>query len=270
MIRILLLTLLLVSRLTLGDSEARPHPEVKVATFANYAPFCFYAADADQSQYQEVIEPGQRSRLFRGLAWEVVLNSFQRSGYRVHLYIVPWTRAMKMLDQGLVDAVFPAIKNPSRLAKYQFSAQRVYPKNDLLLYTRANDQQLITGLDNLAGKRVATIRGFSYGSTWDQFTSSNDLNNINVNDAKQGFNLLEKGRIDALVGYQLSHDYHLKNWNKTALFSKTAAFDQAHSFLMGRSDNAPLMNDYDQGRAALDQQGDYQQLLQKWGMDGLD
>lgn len=270
MIRILLLTLLLVSRLTLGDSEARPHPEVKVATFANYAPFCFYAADADQSHYQEVIEPGQRSRLFRGLAWDVVLNSFQQSGYRVHLTIVPWPRAMKMLDQGIVDAVFPAIKNPSRLAQYRFSAQRVYPQNALLLYTRASDQQSITGLNNVAGKRIGTIRGFSYGSIWDQFASSNALNITDVNDAKQGFSLLEKGRIDALVGYQLSHDYHLKNWNQTALFRKTAAFDQAHSFLMGRSDNATLMDDYDRGRSTLDQQGDYQQLLQKWGMDGLD
>ncbi len=247
--------------------QAGAAPVARVATFANYAPFCFYAADADREQYQELIPPGQKSALFRGLAWEVVLASFHRAGYSVHLTIVPWTRAVRMLDEGAVDGIFPAIKNPQRIQRYRFSEQLVYPENRLLFYTLRTDDQSTTELADLRGKNTGMIRGFSYGPVWDQLVSDQQLRTVRLNDIRQGFDMLENGRIDALVGYELSHDYHLKNWQRSELFQKSPAFDQARSFLMGRRAAEVLMADFDQGRNALETEGQYQQLLKKWGLE---
>lgn len=260
LLRVLLLSCSLTSVVAIGA------PEVRVATFADYPPFCFYAPGADTEQYQEVLAPGQQSRLFTGLAWEVVINSFHQMGYQVHLTIVPWPRALQMLDAGLVDAVFPAVQNQQRRQRYLFSEKLVYPENSRLIYSRADDQS-IDGLASLNDQRVAIIREFSYGSVWEQFQSSHDLNLTEVNNVEQGFDLLENDRVDALVGYELSHDYHLRRLKKQGLFRKTDAFDSSYSFLMGRAGAEVIINDYDRGWQSYQRSGGYQRLLQKWNMD---
>ncbi len=236
----------------------------RVATFANYAPFCFYKTGVDTHLYQELIPPGQSSKLFTGLAWETVLEGFHRAGYSVHLSIVPWTRAMKMLDEGLVDAIFPAVKNEQRIKRYYFSKNLVYPENRLLLYRRAEDTRGITQLIDIRDKTTGAIRGFSYGRIWDAFITETGSNLIEVNNIRQGFDMLANGRIDALVGYELSHDYHLKSWNRFAQFSKTVAFDQARSFLLGRKDRRDIINGFDYGSEQLQKEGGAQELLRRW------
>ena len=62
---------------------------VRVATYDNYEPFCFYQPEADRSRFREVIMPDAASELFTGLAWQVVLKSYQQMGYEVELFIVP-------------------------------------------------------------------------------------------------------------------------------------------------------------------------------------
>ena len=239
-------------------------PTVRVATYPDYAPLCFYAPDANRSQYQETLGPNEPSRLFTGLAWDVVLRSFQLSGYRVELTIVPWARALKMLDQGKIDAVFPAIQTDSRRARYLFSRRQVYPANPLLVYTRGEPPATLEGL---LGQRIGMIRSFSYGQVWQEFIERHQVTPVLLKGARQGFAMLEKGRIDGLVGYQFSHDYLLQSLDKLGVFAKTNPFDRARSFLMAREGAGQILDDFNIGRLRLEKTGEYQKLLRRWQVD---
>ena len=236
-------------------------PTVRVATYPDYAPLCFYAPDANRQQYQETLAPDEPSRLFTGLAWDVVLRSFQLSGYRVELTIVPWARALKMLDQGKVDAVFPAVQTDSRRARYLFSSRQVYPANPLLVYTREAPP---TSIEGLLGRRIGMIRSFSYGQVWQEFIERHQITPVLLKGARQGFAMLEKGRIDGLVGYQFSHDYLLQSLDKSGMFAKTPPFDRARSFLMARPGAQHILDEFNHGRLHLEKSGEYRLLLQRW------
>lgn len=237
--------------------------KVRVATYPDYEPFCFYKPGVDTSRYFERIDPTEESKLFTGLAWEVVLASFQQQNYHVELYIVPWARAMKMLEQGLVDAIFPAVKTPEREERYRFSQQVVYPANGLLLYSKRGKlpDDYLPSLQEL---RIGVVRSFSYGKRWAQIVQQHQLNVSEMRSLPHAFKMLENDRIDVLPGYELSHDYFLQQKNKVELFDKSRPFDHAYSYLMFRKEKAKALLDFDQGRAKLEQQGTYHKMLEYW------
>lgn len=238
---------------------------VRLATYPGYEPFNFYKQGIDSSQYFERILSGKDSTLFTGLAWQVVLSSFQQQNYHVELYIVPWARAMNMLHQGQVDAIFPAIKTPERERKFLYSRRTLYPPNSILLYSRkgALPKDYLPALKDL---RIGVVRGFSYGQRWPAITEGRNLSFFPLRSLKHGFIMLENNRIDTLPGYELSHDYYLTQWNKKHLFDKSQPFDTAHSYLMFKPDSINILEDFNAGQDKLVSNGRYQELLKIWHM----
>lgn len=259
MLKTCILSLLILSQICLADLT------VRLATYPDYEPFCFYKPNADTSQYFEKIPPNKESELFTGLAWQVVLLSFQQKNYHVELYIVPWPRALEMLQEGSVDAVFPAIKTPKREQQFLYSQQTVYPANSLLLYSRKG---IFTEdyLQTLKNVRIGAVRGFSYGQRWSEIVKQNNISVLPMRNLKHGFMMLESGRIDALPGYELSHDYYLSQWGKKHFFDKSEAFDTARSYLMFNVNSRDILKDFDSGRDTLNANGLYKKLLLEWKM----
>lgn len=257
MLRFIFLALLFIPSPVLAELK------VRIATYPDYEPFCFYKPGVDTSRYFERIAPQQESNLFTGLAWEVVLKSFQRRNYRVELYIVPWARAMKMLEQDLVDAIFPAVKTPERQEKFSFSKQVVYPANGLLLYS-LKGKLSEDYLPNLKELRIGVVRSFSYGKRWSEISQQYQLKVSEMRSLPHAFKMLENNRIDVLPGYELSHDYYLQQQSKVHLFDKSKPFDHAYSYLMFRAEKKQALLDFDQGRAKLEQQGTYHEMLEQW------
>jgi len=242
---------------------------VTVVTLPEYEPFCFYkpgvSADIDGSR--ELIRPGDNSRMFDGLAWQVVLEAFQQQGYTVVLSVAPWKRAMSMLDNGDADLIFPAVKTEARLLKYHFSEHLVYPENRFLFYVQTGSSQQGSGLKDMFDRRIGYMRGFSYGDNWLNYKQHPRIKTEQFNSLKQGFRMLSGDRFDAVVGYELSHDYYLQKWQWRDDFRKLPAFGAARSYLMGLQSaelTGQLLTDFDLGIAEMISVGRYQQLVDKW------
>lgn len=238
---------------------------IKIATYPDYEPFCFYKKGADKSIFNETIDLNDSSKIFTGLAWEVVLNSLQLQGYQVELFVVPWARAYNMLEKNEVDAVFPAIKTPTREQQFLFSKRTVYPPNPLVFYQSKNTpHQLNESFSNLHALKSGTIRGFSYGKEWNTLVLQQDLDPILFNSLKQGFDMLAANRFDVLPGYQLAHDYYLDTHGLHNAFKVSQPFDIAYSYLMFGTKNSLHLEHFNIGRLELQRSGNYQKLLQTW------
>ncbi|WP_108650415.1 substrate-binding periplasmic protein [Dongshaea marina] len=251
-------------------SSVSASPVVRLATLTDYPPFCFYQEGAERIIHEQ-LAPGEESRRFTGLAYDVVIKSFHKAGYRVELTIAPWSRVIKLLQSGLVDAVFPAVKNPERLARYLFSESLVYPQNHYLLYVSRNRPSTLRGdgLAMLSGLRVGVYRDFSYGTRWEQLIESNlQIHRHRFSEFEHGFRLLDRGRIDALVGYELSFDYALHRLGWKEKFRKLEPFAISRSYLMLGKDQGRMRQEFDLGYRALVADGTYHRLLKRWGVEG--
>ena len=123
-----------------------------------------------------------------------------KAGIRFHLQAYPWNRALKLANEG-VAPIWGLSQTPERMQRFVFS-HPIYEANVWML---VNKTQTIpfTSLASLAGKRVSTFRGVSYGAEFEAaknnlFTVEEDSDNLNARLAK-----LIAGRCDVML--QASH-----------------------------------------------------------------
>ena len=73
--------------------------------------------------------------------------------------------------------------------------------------------------------------------------------------------------LDALVGYELSHDYQLRQWGWSERFRKLPPFNTSRSYLMGRNDKTEtlrLLQAFDAGNRQLREEGALNALEERW------
>lgn len=97
-----------------------------------------------------------------GFSTQIVKIVFSRMDIDLEtIHVYPWKRAITMLEQGEADALFSA-----NLAERRFKFA-LYPKESLVLtpwviWSREEDNLVFDSLDDLIGKRVGMVRGYSY------------------------------------------------------------------------------------------------------------
>lgn len=235
--------------------------EITLATLPNYPPFCFLKTDSPAS-IQERIEPGGDSAHLQGYSWDIVRDSLHQQGYTLLLNIRPWSRALKAVEAGSIDVLFPAGFNEKRSKIFGFSKK---PVNRVAFLVYINQDQALEwkGLASLNAKVIGRLVGFNYGDKWDNA----QLKTYEVSTLKQGFELLKFKRIQGFVGYEIPWDYYLKQGEKTGQFKKLPAFDESLEFI-AMSINHPrkqeILDAYDQGNAALDKSGELEKIKGNW------
>lgn len=256
--RCLYLVLFAVLLPSIAISEGKT---VRLTTLYDFPPYCFYKPDSSP-QLKEVIPPGKDSVQLQGYSWDVVRESYHQQGYRIVLFVAPWKRVMLYMEKGTADIAFPSMRTADREEHLYFSDQLVDIAN-IVIYLRKDADFKWDGLESLSGRIVSTVRGWAYGKTWERATG---IIRDPVSTIEQGFQMLDKGRVSGVVGYESSFDYFLKQKNTFEKYRKTPPFDRAAEYLMGKpSDRViSLVNAFDKGRKAIEENGTLEQIERKW------
>ena len=235
---------------------------VVLATLTDFAPYCFRIENSRQIT-KETIPPGSDSAQLQGYSWDVVRKSFHEVDYTIVLYVVPWVRAMHYLTNGKVDAIFPANRTEEREADFIFS-QGYVDHTQITLYVPADSQMVWQGPRSLDGARVGAVRGWAYGKAWE---SSKNISKELVDSIAQSFSLMDRKRIDAVIGYEIAYDHVLKSHGKTADYKKIGILGDVDEFLMGKKDNpavVQILSDYDRGHQLLENKGGLDEIARAW------
>ncbi|MCP5076573.1 MAG: amino acid ABC transporter substrate-binding protein [Psychromonas sp.] len=235
---------------------------VTVATLNDYAPLVF---SLDNQIIRTTLKPGEDSPLLYGYSWDVFRESFHNMGYTIQLKVSPWARALKELEAGEVDLLFPAGKNKSRLTKFNYSQQAVNAAR-FVIYINATNPLQWNGAQSIKGLNIGVIRSFNYGHKWSEIEG---VNKININRIITGFEMLAKGRLHGFIGYEFNWDHHLKVQGWTNKFRKLTSFDQTNEYVVTLKSNKQgkkLLNDFDLGKQKLIYNGHLQALQLKWGL----
>jgi len=106
------------------------------------------------------------------------------------------------LRENKTDILFPTGQNPTRLEYMQYSNNSVVDVN-FLIYNNAGDSIGYDGLRSLEGEAVAVVRDFNYGETSNKADS---VDKVKVDSIKQGFDVLEEGRVVGFAGSDIPWD----------------------------------------------------------------
>lgn len=130
----------------------------------------------------------------KGRMWEVIRTVFASGGVTLKAETMPYERAVKAVRQGKADAWAAAYRDEKAFARFPR-----WPHDYEMLSVAARTETLKDwrGLESLAGKKVAHLRGYSLEQHIAVPFQSQTLNRLS-----QGIKLVEMGRVDYIAEAQ--------------------------------------------------------------------
>jgi polar amino acid transport system substrate-binding protein len=233
---------------------------VSVVTLVDYAPYVF--VEGNQPIVGGVSTQSNTERV-NGYSWEVFKESFFTMGYSIEYAIVPWPRAIKLLEYGRAELLFPISKSDERLAIFDFSRESTNAV-DYVIYLPENSNFKWNGYSSLNGEVIGVKRGFNYGKKWKYLKT---VTKYDIGTISEGFQMLDKGRLDGFIGYKNGWDYVLKQKGWERKFKKTSIIDSSLEYvvsLKGIEKNRFLLEVYDKGKKKLIENGRLGEIKQRW------
>lgn len=129
-----------------------------------------------------------------GVAIELIQSMAQTMNFTYEVHFYPWSRAVDVMRQGKADVLIGVYYSDSRAELMDYTQVALY-QDEIRLFTKYGSEFDWQGdINQLLNKRIALIRGGSYGRALDHFKKNMEV--MEVSSVEQQFKLLHKGRID--------------------------------------------------------------------------
>ncbi|SMF04739.1 substrate-binding periplasmic protein [Desulfovibrio gilichinskyi] len=151
----------------------------------------------------------------KGIYCEILDLTFKEMKIPYTLAFVPWERALRMAETQRSDGIPGTAKTKER-DRFLIFPDEPISVIDIVVFHRKDDTFKFDGISSLAGKRIGTIDGYSYGKEFDQ---SNLFSKEKVSSLKLNFLKLQAKRIDLVIAYKNVALYTLQSLNLTDQFS---------------------------------------------------
>ncbi|WP_108651028.1 substrate-binding periplasmic protein [Dongshaea marina] len=202
----------------------------------------------------------------QGAAVEIITEAFESAGHSVTIRSFPWTRSLRMVKNGEVDAIFTAYKNPEREKFLDYSQQVLIPQI-VGFFARKESHLIFNGnLDQLSTVEIGTVSTISYGQKFDKVKSKLKLQRANT--LQRNFERLIRGRLDLVISniYVADHTLRqmgLKNEVKP-LFPRIQSVPSYIAFTK-KKPLVELRQQIDNQLLKMKQGGRYQAIMDKYG-----
>jgi polar amino acid transport system substrate-binding protein len=126
-----------------------------------------------------------------GIDTEIVLELCKRLGIEADIQVLPWKRALKNVEKGEADAIFAVRHNEERAAFLYYPSEPLNIEKTVIIAGKGSGIK-VTGLDDLKGKSVGTVRGYTYDP---KFDTHKEIEKIDCNDDAELVKVFTKGRV---------------------------------------------------------------------------
>ncbi|MGL1930585.1 MAG: transporter substrate-binding domain-containing protein [Desulfotalea sp.] len=142
----------------------------------------------------QIVENGNVSGFSTKIV-EIVLKRMNVDVVNIEAY--PWKRAISMLEKGGADALFSANYTKKR-SNFAYYPEETIVNSPWVMWVREEDDLKFESFDDLLGKRIGLVRGYSYTTDLWDFVKKHNIYEEVVND-EQNFRKLNAGRIDYIT-----------------------------------------------------------------------
>ncbi|GIU45899.1 substrate-binding periplasmic protein [Shewanella algidipiscicola] len=147
----------------------------------------------------------QENGVVKGISTDIVNTVFARMGISTDTQLYPFARAIKMVEQQKVDAIFSIVSTPKRQIQLSFSDESLIDDVTSLFVRHDADIEFNGDLSSLTHYRFGALRAAHYGNRWQQALRSGAIEKVEmVSDQRQNILKLAHNRIDIIIGPRLS------------------------------------------------------------------
>lgn len=140
-----------------------------------------------------------------GFSTKVVKEVLTRMGVEIHsLESYPWKRALSMIEKNKVDALFSANYTQER-KKFAYYPDEEIVQSPWVVWSREEDGFEYNSLNDLMGKSIGVVRGYSYTPQFLEFIKSHNNFDEAVDDTTN-FKKLNFNRVDVVIA-ELGNGY---------------------------------------------------------------
>lgn len=196
----------------------------------------------------------------KGIYPSLIEAVFNKMGTPAHLEAMPWKRAIANIDEGKAG-VGGLYKNTAREAKYDYSAPLYEEK--LVLYTLKGKSFPYAKLEDLNGKALGAVRGWSYGDAFDAARTAGKFKVEEAESDQLNLKKLVADRVDAIIASPLAIEPILK---KEALAGKIEALpnplaaNDTYLAFNKKAGQSALLVKFNEALAAMKADGSYEKL----------
>lgn len=196
----------------------------------------------------------------KGIYPSLIDAAFKKMGLTIQMGAMPWKRALAEADEGRAG-VGGIYKNAAREAKYDFSAP-IYQEK-LVVYAQKGKGATYAKLDDLNGKTIAVIRGWSYGDEFDAARAAGKFKAEEAESDALNFKKLAADRVDLIVASPLAADPILKKEglaDKIEALPTPLAANDTYLIFNKKAGKADLIKKFNETIAAMKADGSYDKL----------
>ncbi|MEM2122065.1 MAG: transporter substrate-binding domain-containing protein [Candidatus Bathyarchaeia archaeon] len=200
-----------------------------------------------------------------GLDHDLVVNAFKTSGLDVRIELHPWDECIRMLDNGVADAIFQIVKTPERERKYLFSD--LLRKAVTVLLYKSNVPHFGLNIDSkierqLRGLRLGLVKGYSYGAPIDDLKG---IVKVEVDGQEDLLTGLVDGRFDAALIDRGVSIYLIDKLGFKGKLEEVKGFTITRElYLAFRRDKVSLLKSFNEGLKRIRLNGLYERIFQEY------
>ena len=204
-----------------------------------------------------------------GLAVEIIREALKTQGYEIKHQNVPWNRALLGTKEGTYDLITSIWMSEERKQDYLYSVH--FMTNTIKFIKLKDDPFDFENMGSLKGKRIGLISGYSYQ---EDFINAGNYQKDEVNDFITNIRKLLAGRIDLtvedeIVARALIAEHLPSAYDKIEFVNKP--LDEKKLFVVSGLKNPrhkELINAFNKGFQIIRENGTYDKILSKYGVDG--
>lgn len=156
------------------------------------------------------------NRKIKGIAVDIVKEAFRRMNQTINITVLPWARAINMIEHSKADAIFTAYKNQQRELFADYSKE-VLMYQTMSFFVKKGSPIIFDGnIGSLKNYMFGTVIKVSYGKKFDDAKNNKILDKIvETSSVRQNILMLTHGRIDIWVNNKYGGLFELKKMNLT-------------------------------------------------------
>lgn len=202
-----------------------------------------------------VIDAKEDARI-SGIDVDVVKEIAKRMNLEVIFSKCPWVRCLRQMEEGTIDILTNAGKNPER-EKYMLYCDKPFLTDfPIVFYFKKGRGHLVKAYEDLYKFTIGCERGAVY---FDQFDKDKKLRKHPLPSYEQLFQMVNSGRIDGVIGYKYTLDYIISELGFQGAFEETpyspGSYAESFITMSKRSPLASRFSDFNKVHGQLLEEG---------------
>ena len=198
----------------------------------------------------------------RGLYPLLLQAVFARLGEPLAIQAMPWKRALLRGAAGELG-IGGIYKNAERFRVFDYSAP-IFEER-LLLYVHREKPLPFRSIEDLHGKRIGVIRGWSYTEEFDQAARTGQIDAQEGSSDEANLRKLASGRLDAVIAIELAGQRLLTHAGLEQLepLPQPLSINPTYLVFARQAGQQELLQRFDRTLAEMRQDGSLQRLIEQ-------